>query len=104
MRTMVLIVALAIAAPCQAQSTPAKVAQYNRGTTKMKVGALLAGVGVFLIVTTPGAERVAVPVAVGTGMGLVLWGARDRSRAMQPHTAFGVRVGRSTSVSVSRVW
>lgn len=104
MRVLLFILALLIAAPCQAQSTPAKVEQYNRGTTKMKVGALLMGAGLFLVVTTPGAERVAVPVAVGTGMGLVLWGSRERSSATKPHTVFGLSVGRSNHVSMSRRW
>jgi len=98
------VVILALSAPSQAQSTPAKVEQYSRGTTRMKVGAVLMGAGVFLVVTTPGAENVAAPVAIGTGMGLVMWGAKDRSDAMKPYAGFSVRLGRSKGLYFSRRW
>jgi hypothetical protein len=99
-----IVLTLVCAAPSQAQNTHAKVGQYDRGTMKMKVGAALVGAGVFFMVTTPGAEQVVVPAAMGTGMGLVLWGAKERSDAMKPHTAFGVRLGRSKGLYFSRRW
>src|SRR5687768_6141395 len=102
--SLLCVLGLLIAAPSQAQSTPAKVEQHQRGTTKMKVGAVLASAGVFLVVTTPGAENFAGPVVIGTGMGFVLWGAKERSDAMKPHTAFGVRLGRSKGLYFSRRW
>lgn len=98
------LLALLIAAPSQAQSTPAKVDQHKRGTTKVKVGAVLMGVGVFLVVTSPGAENFAVPAAFGTGIGLVVWGAKERSDAMKPNTGFGVRLGRSKGLYFSKRW
>ena len=98
------VLTLALAAPSQAQNTPAKVDQYGRGTMKMKVGAILMSAGVFFIVTTPGAEKIVVPAAFGTGMGLVLWGARERSDAMKPHTAFGAHLGRTKGLYFSRRW
>lgn len=98
------VLALLVAAPSEAQSTPAKVDQYNRGTKKLKIGAVLMGAGAFLVVTTPGSGTVAAPVTLGTGMGLILWGAKDRANAMKPHTAFGASLGRSKRLYVSRQW
>ena len=102
---MGVVLTLGLAAPSPAQNTPAKVEQYGRGTMKMKVGAVLMSAGVFLIATTPGAEKVVVPAAFGAGMGLVLWGAKDRSDAMRPNTAFGAHLGRTTKgLYFSRRW
>ena len=98
------VLSLVLAAPSQAQNTPAKIEEYGRGTLKMKAGAVLMGAGVFLIFTTPGAENIAAPAAMGTGMGLVLWGAKERSNAMKPHTAFGVQWARSKTLYFSRRW
>lgn len=99
-----IVLALAIASPVLAQNTPAKVEQYSRGAKKMKVGAVLMGAGVFFVVTTPGSEKFVVPAAFGTGMGLVMWGARERADAMKPQTGFGVRVGGSKGLYFSRRW
>src|SRR5689334_17536691 len=98
------LLVLLVAAPAQAQNTPAKLEQYQRGIKKIKVGAILMGVGVFLVVTTPGSENVAVPVAVGTGMGLVMWGAKDRADALKPQTGVSVRLGPSKGLYFSRRW
>jgi len=48
--------------------------------------------GVFLIATTPGAEKVVVPAAFGAGMGLVLWGATNSGSAGEtPSTIDGLQ-------------
>jgi hypothetical protein len=98
------VLTLALAAPSQAQNSVSKQEQYNRGTLKMKVGAILMGTGFFFVLTTPGSEKLVVPAAMGTGMGLVLWGAKDRSDAMRPHIAFGAGFGRSKGLYFSRRW
>ena len=99
------VLTLTLAAPLQAQNTPAKVHQYGRGTTKMKAGAILMAAGVFFIVTTPGAEKFVVPATFGTGMGLILWGAKDRSDAVKRSTAFGADLGRTSKrLYFSRRW
>jgi len=98
------VLTLALAAHSEAQNTPAKVEQYGRGTMKMKAGAILMCTGVFFVVTTPGSENLVVPAAFGTGMGLVMWGAKERSDAMKPQTAFGAHLGRTKGLYFSRRW
>jgi hypothetical protein len=101
-----LIVSLAVAAPAAAQQrTPIKEEQLKSGTLKVKAGALLMATGVFLIVVEPASTPgLLAPSALGTGMGLVLWGAKQRSNALRPQLTFGATVGRSKALYFSRRW
>jgi|SRR5687768_1128096 len=101
-----LIVSLAVAAPTAAQQrTPVKEVQLKSGTFKVKAGATLMAAGVFLVVADPtGTPGPLGPSALGAGMGLVLWGAKQRADALQPQLTFGAAVGRSKAVYFSRRW
>jgi len=91
------ILILTISVPSQAQSAASKEEQFKRGTLKVKIGAILLGAGVFTAVASPDAETVVISSLMGTGMGFVLWGTKERADASKPQVTFGTRIGRSTS-------
>lgn len=100
-----LLLILALAVPSQAQSTAAKQEQFSRGTTKVKIGAILMGAAVFtLVASPPGEVNVVVAPILGAGMGLVLWGSKERSDAMKPQLTFGASMVRSRGLYFSRRW
>lgn len=107
---LTLILGLSVAVPSAAnQSTPAKAEQLRSGTNKIQIGAILIGVGVVLMVVPqqrdPRRDQQPLATAVmATGMGLVLWGTKQRSDALRPQLTFGAAVGRSKGVWVSRRW
>jgi hypothetical protein len=103
---LTLILVLACSVPALAdQTTPAKAAEFRSGTTKLKAGAILMAAGTLVIVAgvteKPG---VLGPSALAGGMGLIMWGAKQRSDALRPQQVFGFTVGRKSSVYFSRRW
>jgi hypothetical protein len=95
---------LAIAEPSQAQGVASKQEQFKRGTLKVKIGAILMGAAVFTLIASPETDSVVVPTLLGSGMGFVLWGIKERADAAKPQVTFGGRIGRSTGVYFSRQW
>jgi len=95
---------LAAAVPSQAQSAASKEEQFNRGTTKVKIGAVLLGAALFTVVASPKEDTVIVSSLVGAGMGFVFWGIKERADATKPQLIFGTRIGRSTNFYLSRRW
>jgi hypothetical protein len=103
---LTLIVSLSVAIPSAAnQSSQAKEERLRSGTNKIRIGAILMGAGVVLMIASP--QRDPGPLgtpAMAGGMGLVLWGTKQRSDALRPQLTFGAAFGRSKGVWVSRLW
>jgi len=107
---LALILSLCVTVPSAAnQSTPTKEERLRSGTNKIKTGAILMGAGAVLMLVPQQRDprRDQEPLAtaaMATGMGLVLWGTKQRSDALRPQLTFGAAAGRSKGVWVSRRW
>lgn len=102
---LTLIVSFAVTVPVAAQTTPAKEDLLRGGTNKIKAGAILMAAGTFLVLMeAPAAPGPLGPSVLGTGMGLVLWGTKQRADGLRPQLIFGATAGRTKGVYFSRRW
>ena len=101
--------------PLSAQSTDEALrrsAEAQRGKRQMLIGVTLAAAGLLVLpVTEPGAREAQDAQRIGASIGLVAvgagvawFGARKWRKASNPHTQFGLVLGKRTSVQVRRAW
>ena len=87
-------------------------AEAQRGKRQMLIGVTLAAAGLLVLpVTEPGAREAQDSQRIGASIGLVAvgagvawFGARKWRKASNPHTQFGLVLGKRTSVQVRRAW
>ena len=106
---------LLAALPLSAQTPDESVrrsAEAQRGKRQMLIGVTLAAAGLLVLpVTEPGAREAQDAQRIGASIGLVAvgagvawFGARKWRKASNPHTQFGLVLGKRTSVQVRRAW
>jgi hypothetical protein len=95
----------------QPQTTEKANEQFRRGTVKLWIGVGLAAVGASSLALpektqSHSHDRLAVPAAAMmiSGVTLIAWGARDRSKAVNPQTTIGVMVGPKRAIQIRRSW
>lgn len=117
MKTIAVVLIVLVAAPqAFAQETPQQTALIHKGTLKVWTGISLMGAGAFLMPVTgtkgvhsSGDSHAEVFTTSGIGLffvggGLIWSGARDRQKALNPHTTFRVSVGKANGLQIRRVW
>jgi hypothetical protein len=107
--SLVIAAVVLIAVPASAdQSTPDQERLLKRGSKKIVVGVVLAGVGAIATPLTgmneSNARRGASAALIVGGAGLTLWGVRDRVNATRPQLTFGATLGQSKAVYFRKRW
>jgi hypothetical protein len=119
MRTLAVVTLISIMCPTLAAGEPAEqtAATQDRAIRHARIKiwtgiAMVAAGAVVLLPRSPSTsddEPSGKSLATGlglmaTGSGVIYWGFRDQGRAVRPSTSFGITVGRTTGVIVSRRW
>jgi hypothetical protein len=116
MRTLAVVALISIMCPTLAAGQPAKQAAATQDRAirhariKIWTGIAMVATGAVLLPitsTSDGPSGTAQATAVGlmaTGSGVIYWGFSEQRKAVRPSTSFGITVGRTTGVIISRRW
>jgi hypothetical protein len=95
--------------PTAPQATDKARDQIHRGNVKIAVGVGLAVAGLLAGPLSTGTDKEAQHDGIGggmaaVGMGLIVWGVKQRLDALKPQTTLGFTLGSRTGIQIGRRW